>query len=331
MDPASDIPSVTAGRWIADLEGVSPDDSVRLCHRMHQELLRRAKQWTEVLCERPVGEEGLGIYLRRFWNCVEYHWRRLANEKSVRLQTVLDGLDVGDLGTTSRGNVFEELTLAQALESREPKAAAMFEADYMPVVRTAARYAGGTRAVEATDNFAAELILPRANRPPRIATFQGRTHLKSWLRTVVVNFWRNEVKTPHPEPINEETVSTFASSPTTRADQDPCRQLLSPLFTAAVGALTTEDRVLLKMLVLDKVPQLDLARSLGINSGTLTRRRQRALERIFRAIHELSLPNSRRVNECLEVVLAKDEPDLGRHMANIMAEAVASGANRESL
>ena len=201
MEPAFDIPPVTAGSWMADLEGASPDQSVRVRQHAHQELLRRARKWTEVLCERPANEEHLGIYLTRFWSCVEYHWRRMANEKSVRLQTVLQCLDVGDLGTSSRGNVFEELALAQALESGEQQAVAMFETNYMPVVRTAARYAGGSRAVEATDNFAAELILPRANRPPRIATFQGRTHLKSWLRTVVVNYWRNQVRIPHTEVI----------------------------------------------------------------------------------------------------------------------------------
>jgi len=104
--------------------------------------------------------------------------------RAFQRSEVVRRLEAGQLGYREfTANVLQDVALAQAMEQGENRAAEMFDSDYMPVVRRVAQQAGGSRAV---DNLVAELILPRGDRPPKIALFQGRTPLASWLRSNVV-------------------------------------------------------------------------------------------------------------------------------------------------
>lgn len=84
---------------------------------------------------------------------------------------------------------------------------------------------------------------------------------------------------------------------------------------------------MLQMLILDGVPQKDLAHSLGLSSGTITRRRQRAVETILGGTRTLAAQcqRSRQAEDCLGLVLAGDDPELHRGLADVLASGLHHG------
>jgi hypothetical protein len=82
------------------------------------------------------------------------------------------------------------------------------------------------------------------------------------------------------------------------------------------------------MLILDGVPQMDLARSLGLNSGTITRRRRRAVEKILSGTRRLAAQcqRPRQAEDCLEFVLAGDDAELRRGLADVLTAGLRSGS-----
>ena len=232
------------------------------------------------------------LYLDRLRVCVEYHAERFGEEgRPIPPARVIERLEQGDLGTVKvRANLLRDVVLAQALQLGEPRAAEVFETEFMPVVRSIARHLGGDRAVDAVENFAAELVLPREGREPRIATYQGRTTLGHWLGPVVANAWRTELRRRKPDcadPLRARRPGCRRWCQLQPAADDDDRDWIDVTSCSGRSSwpsgrlLDPEDRLLLQMLMLDGVPQKDLARSLGLNSGTITRRRQRAVETIL--------------------------------------------------
>lgn len=264
-------------------------------------------------------------YLARAWRCVEHHARKFLESGRLEFPAILGRLESGHLSYGQVGvNLLDEVVLAQGLELGEPVAAERFESQYMPGVHKAAYKVGGQRAVESVDNFAAELVLPRDQRPPRISTFLGRTPLATWLRTVVVNHWLSQTRRQRYERPTETLEIAHRETPDHEVDGRPCRELLEPVFRGAVSAIDSDDRLLLKLLLLDGVPQKDVARGMQLNSGTITRRRQKAAEAIFQGVRaEVAKSGAHeQTNRCLELALAGDLPELRSGLADLMALAV---------
>lgn len=198
----------------------------------------------------------------------------------------------------------------------------------MPRVRAVAHRVGGASAAERFGNLAADLILPRAHHPPRIATYAGKTPLKSWLRTVVTNLWVSHIRTSRERSGNEVVESRAAPEQCDVPEQVQCEDLLRPVFQSAVSGLDSQDRVLLKMLILDGAPQHQLARCLGVNPGTVTRRRQRATQMLFTSIRQLGADSEtpEAVRDCLDLVLTSGSS----HLRHRLGELLVSGISNET-
>ena len=270
--------------WIGTQEECADAERQACLERVADRIEKLARQQFEQVNDRGgPDKQTVDIYAKRVWVCLEYHWKRLAHEKRIAFEDVVKQLQPAETDDeTPPDSILRDVVLAQSLELGESRAAEQFENEYMPVVRAVARRTGGQRAMDAVDNFAADLILTRGDRPARIAGYQGRTFLKSWLRTVVVNFcvsgFRKQ-REVHPETLSELAVAenTAASS-----DHSRCESLLQPIFKQSVQVLESEDRLLITMLVLDNVPQKELAQALGINTGNVTRRRRLGGRRLWR-------------------------------------------------
>ncbi len=280
------------------------------------------------LCARVVvpGDPRFDTYAGRLRTCFAYHAERISKDGSVTLAQLAGRLERGELGTTTlKGNIPREVILAQALEQNEAKAASAFDVEFMPIVRAIARNMGGERAASAVENFAAELVLPREGRGPKIATFLGRTTLAQWLAPVVANTLRVEVRRRQPELLSvlPEPIPC-CTDPARPMETRQCEELLRPIFIGSCRALEASDRLLLQLLVLDDVPQKDVARSLKLHTGTITRRRQHAAETLLGYAQRLAAdcPQPRQAADCLQLVLAGDDPDLGRQLADVLADGV---------
>ena len=320
------------GVWTADFKHpawdpgwvAAQEQSADGCQQVARQLAELIEDLTSQVCDQPIGPKASAFcgYLQRLWVCIEYHWKRLAQAKPMRLAQVLGQIRPDE--DSLKGDIPAEVILAQALEWGHERAAELFQDQYMPAVRAIARRLGGHRAVDGVENFAAELVLPRDPRPPRIATFQGRTTLSHWLVPVVSNFWRTQMRGRRWMPLELAADPAAVDQAQPTIVESPCQRLLEPIFVHTAEALGPEDRLLLQMLVLDGVPQKELARSLGLHSGTLTRRRQRAAECLLNRVWQLTAdsPDPRQVNHCLHLVLAGDDPELRGRLATVLAQGL---------
>lgn len=319
-------PPVSSAAWIANQQRST---DVKACHREAMDVLAKmAARMVELVCGPNRGmERNLEPYLAKLWTCIDGHWQRLSVNGPISLEALLERLEQGDLGySRTQENVLRDVVLSQALELKESQAAAMFDQQYTPIIRTIAFRAGGERAANDVDNFAATLILPRGDRPCRIAQYQGRTTLAHWLRAVVTNECISRSRGQHARNVESLPEQEIVEDVSSRLDESPCEGLLRPLFVEATASLSGEDRLLIKMLVLDNVPQKALAASIGINSGNVTRRRQKITTSIWQRVQSMASQSGQRQrsDECLELVLAGPNPELRRRLGQVLAEALAA-------
>ena len=318
-------PPISKAAWIAAQEQSADADA---CHRnVSQALASVAARLVDTVCGPVRGDvRDLTPYLARLWACIDGHWQRLTMNGPIRFGTLIERLEMGNLGyARTQENVLRDVVLSQALELQESQAAAMFEEQYMPIITAIARRTGGERSVDDVDNFAATLILPRGDRPCRIAQYQGRTTLAHWLRAVVANECISHSRSQHTHNVENLPEKEISEDVSSAVDESPCESLLRPLMVEATVGLSSEDRLLIKMLVLDNVPQKALAKSLGINSGNVTRRRQKITAAIWQRVQSIASQagQRQRSDECLELVLAGPNPELRRRLGQVLAGALA--------
>ena len=121
-----------------------------------------------------------------------------------------------------------------------------------------------------------------------------------------------------------DPASRVCEIPESSSSGDECEGLLQPIFADAVSALDGEDRLMIKLLILDEVPQQTLASRMGIHSGNVTRRRQRISQSIWERVNSLGSCSSApgRVNDCLELVLAGGQVELQRTLGDVLMRAM---------
>jgi RNA polymerase sigma factor (sigma-70 family) len=329
------LPPLSLAEWMAAQEGCNADLAASRHQRWVRDFDALLGRLAAGVCDAwPPCEQEHDAYAARVWSCYEHHWRRLSAVEPVSFDQLQERFASGNIGLpVGQVNLLAEVMLAQALEFKHQKAAVLFETQYMPDVRRMARAASGARAAADVENLVADLILPRESArhgdlPPRIATYQGRTSLRSWLRAIVLNHSASESRRKQPVALADEALLAGRESPLT-ADSD-CQNLLAPIFRQAISTLTSEDRLLVKMLALDGVPQNALAASLGIHSGSVTRRRQRAFEQVLAQVSSATTASPARVRleECLQTLLAGENLQLQRTLAGVLATAFEQAEER---
>jgi len=316
--------------WLAQSLGSSEQDVDVLCQRVEtwlcQDLRRSLDRWNLTEAARP--DDRLAEFVQRSWRCLQHHWQSSPAGIGVSLTDFLGRLDGRrSPAETAVLNILDEVVLAQAMQYLENQAMIEFERHYLPNVRQFARRLAGERGVDAVEGLTSDLILPRGERPPKIASFQGRTSLASWLRAVVSNLVCSLLRKPssHHRELTDEVVPVLPSDGGSAAE--PCERLLRPLFQETVRQLQPEDRLLIKMLLLDDVPQKDVARVLRIHSGNITRRRQRIAESVWEQIASVAATKTKtaqrqEVDDCLELILAGDDVELRRSLGEALAGAI---------
>ena len=280
-------------------------------------------------------DDGLDIYATRLWKTINLQMQKkdVIPVCVADLQEVVADLESGQLfyGRVD-DNVLHDVAVAQGLELHDNDAAQVFERFYMPLVRAHANQFGGKCGIDAVDNLAADFVLPRKNRPPKIATYLGLTPLKSWLRTVVINrcisSHRGRQDVSMPETFEVVSYDRVAAD----AVDDECETRLAPAFAQAVAELGVADRMLLKMSILDGVPQNQLAKSYGIDPGNLSRRKQRAAGTLLSKIRHIGVAaeSPAAVRECLELLLAGESRTLQMRLANLLAAEIGQGSEPNS-
>lgn len=261
----------------------------------------------------------------RLWECILYHWQRLGGDSPLPWNNLIERLRSTRDSDSMEADLLTDVTLAHALQLGNSRAAEMFENKYLPLVRATAFRLGGERAVDVVQNFAAELVLPRQDRPPRIARYQGRTALASWLRVVVIHFCTSHFRRQSAEPLTVEPAEDKGLPAEQQADFAPCQDLVRTLICESAGELAAEDRLLIKWLLLDEVPQHQVAASLGIHTGNITRRRQRIASQIWNGVLQAARKRGkeRSAHDCLDLILADGDHSLKQELGTVLARAIS--------
>ena len=314
--------------WICQQESCPASLAASRVALIEKSIVDAVRRTLGRMTARVVPEDGARFepYLRRWWTCVEYHWRNAATVSRSSYSVLASQLETFETsGAKLRANLLRDVVLAEALEQCEPRAAELFEQEYAAMIRATAQRVGGPRSAEAVENFAAQLILAEPGKASKLSKYQGRTALGLWLKTVVMNYCRSQFRSAHAKTASlqvEPMASSLPAEVDAATDHHECHDLLRPIFRSALATVDTADRVLVKMLVLDGVPQKELAGSLGIHTGNLGRRRDRAAAQIFQAIRAAVMQNAehRRADECLELVVAGDNLALRQALGEILLE-----------
>jgi RNA polymerase sigma factor (sigma-70 family) len=316
-------PIVTADECMPILGALklAPQQIHSWCLQADQDLQRLVRRSLErVLGNNPVGDAEM--YERRVWRCLQYHCERQLQDTLLPLRDMWRRLAADwQRNAADPWGIVEDVLLAAALEALVPHAAQVFEQRYGETVRLSALRVAGRSGADLVENFAADLIMPRGDKPPRIHDFQGRTTLSLWLRVVVSHFCLSHFRRRRPERLHES--ADVASEVCEPQGGHECANLLAPVFRDAISSLEHSDRLLIKLLLLDRVPQHVLAKTQGVHTGNITRRKQRIIGAIWERLRgeQLAHPRSGDVRDCLDAVLAGAEGDLRLELAVQVGEA----------
>ncbi len=273
--------------------------------------------------QRVIPEAQRAAFVSRVWNCLTYHAPGYLARGGRGLAPLIAAAEENGLITGCiEGSLLMDTTLAQALEEKHAAAAARFQTEFGTLLTSWARRMRGERGVAEVENFAAELIVSRPESPPRIAGYRGQTSLKAWLKAVVANFLVTRDRKRQPLTVAELPEPAIVS--TLDPDRNDCVGLLTPLLSAAVGSLDAESVLLLKLTLIDHVPQTQLAAQLGIAPGNVTRRRQRAIAALLAELGRLAAAHAEpgRVSHCLELTVAGDDRELAQMLGQRLSEAI---------
>jgi RNA polymerase sigma-70 factor, ECF subfamily len=135
-----------------------------------------------------------------------------------------------------------------------------------------------------SDSLYAELYGLRGfegNRRSPLASYSGRGSLQGWLRTTIVQRWRDHHRRTHREaPLNEIDCAAPETSDPDSVEPGVVAQALSK----TLGELPPEDRFLLSAYFLDRQTLLQIARTINVHEGTVSRRLTRLLNEIRRQL-----------------------------------------------
>lgn len=173
-----------------------------------------------------------------------------------------------------------DVLLAALTGHSHETATRLFWERYTPQFRTwARRYM--PRDPDFGDEFTAAVVTGCEGREPRILSYHGKGPLLSWLRRA---FSRDAFAAQKAVKSQEDATSSepvaHSDEPGTDYDRHYCMSHLKPYFLRSIDCLSARERLVVLLAVLDEVPQNRIARLIGVDPGTVTRMKQKALSRV---------------------------------------------------
>jgi RNA polymerase sigma factor (sigma-70 family) len=276
------------------------------------------------------GTSGWASYQGRLATGLLYHWWRFS-EKQVGIPSLADVVRLVQSRRLAYGrvdqDVLSEIVIAEGYCQRDSAAADHFLKDYSLAIAAAARHAGGRRAEHELEDLAAEMILPRGERPPKLALYSGQTPLVPWLRVVVRHEWQSHERrhgrtSSWDDDRGQQTPDVTSERP---IGEHECLEILQPLFTRAAAGLSPRESLLLRMIFLDGKQQNALALFWKVNKSTVSRQVSAARDKLVSSLWTLASLGARPegTKDCLEWF--KDAPSASREiLGGALAESLRS-------
>ena len=184
-----------------------------------------------------------------------------------------------------------DLYLAAACSLGRERAWQRFSDKYQQYLNGLAASICNTRdsAQELATSVLADLFLPDRSGRPRIASYEGRSTLASWLRAIISNQSINDHLRKSNGSLDLSSISETASvnsltsiEATIRANR--YQEVLASALKSASATLTERERLLLLLRYDEELRVSRVARLLGVHPSTVTRQLDRIQEKLRDAV-----------------------------------------------
>lgn len=213
----------------------------------------------------------------------------------------------------------DELYLTCAVLAGDPRALAVFDAEYLaPLDRALARFADAAL-VEDTRQVVRERLLVASDiGEARLAAFTGRGALIKWVEVTAMRTAISLRRTARDIPTDDRTLTALcepSSDPRTAYLATTYRAQFETAWRHALRSLDPADRTLLRLHVLDRVPVDRLGALYGVHATTAARRVRQVKDRLGEQVrHELQAllaVTSEELTSIVELIRSQVEVSLG--------------------
>jgi len=203
-----------------------------------------------------------------------------------------------------------DLYLSIGCASNNDAAWRRFSSFYHKYIHEVARFVCSTRdaALELGDSIVGHLFLPDRTGCSRIASYDGRCSLRTWLAAIVKNRAIDERERRSSKDQRLDYVAEIPDS-SSLLQIDLARRantyeaVITHTLKQAVESLNASDRRLLALRCVEELNATDLAKSLGVHPSTVTRNLSRVQcklrERVMSILATQFLLSSIAIDECL--------------------------------
>jgi RNA polymerase sigma-70 factor len=181
----------------------------------------------------------------------------------------------------------EDLYLATACSARSDPAWARFLELYRKTLRDMHQFIspGAENPADLADHTVNDMFLPDRSGQSRIASYDGRSSLVTWLRVIVTNRAINERQLAYNrvrrvEPDHDIPDSAGLESLETGIQAGRYGKALSDSIQSACGELGNQDRLIILWRYEEGMQLGQIAKLLGVHQSTVTRQIERMLRRV---------------------------------------------------
>ena len=217
-----------------------------------------------------------------------------------------------------------ELALAHACALGREAAWQIFLSRYRASLTQAAYSITGsaTRGQDLADSLYAELYGLRetgGERRSPLASYSGRGSLLGWLRTTLVQRFRDHHRRTHRETPLDDLDSPAPAATPISADL----RLLTTAVSKTLSGIAAEDRFLLAAYYLDRQTLLQIARTLAVHEATISRRLKRLADELRKKLLE-NLMMSGLGKAAAEEALGADPRDIEINLRKLLQTSQTS-------
>jgi RNA polymerase sigma-70 factor (ECF subfamily) len=228
---------------------------------------------------------------------------------------------------------WEELYLAFACLARSPKALALLEKSFVGDAIAALRRLGLSESAreEALQRAREKLLTGGGEAQPKLTQYSGQGSLAGWIRVVVVRTALNALRAerrhaPRDDDALASRIAADGADPEIEVMRARYSQTLTEAVAEAFRKLSSEQRNLLRMYVIDRLTVTELGRLHGVDPSTISRWLARIRGKLLEeARNQLLERFGMRPSECesvmrairtglhvtVERLLATEEPETG--------------------
>lgn len=223
----------------------------------------------------------------------------------------------------------DDLYLACACARGEVRAIVAFEARYASVIgRAVARFA---RTPEKRDELRQllreRLFVASPGGQARIASYTGQGHLENWIRVAAVRAFMNAERGKKPvSSVDDESFSAMADGHDLELDflKVHYRGAFRRAFAEAIAGMSSTDRLVLRLSVLQNLSCDELAAALGVHRATAARRVAKAKQALVDGTRKELAAALHVDNSELASVLRLVESNLDLSISRLLAPTEAS-------